>query len=187
MNTILDEIDIDNNHFNVIYPDLNNCDSSKYYQINECHRMNINKNHDFLLLNFNIRSLSANFDSFDGFLHLLDLDFDVITFTESWLKNSNKQLFNFDGFSEFHSLRTDGRRGGGISTYISKNYQPKLIKNCTIIEKYIETLFVEITHSNKKILIATIYKPNKSDDRLFIDKLLFLLNVTSKKIMMKLY
>ena len=38
-----------------------------------------------------------------------------------------------------------------------------------------------MSKSNKKILIATIYKPNKSDDKLFIDKLLNLLNDTSKK------
>ena len=51
----------------------------------------------------------------------------------------------------------------------------------TVITHYIETLFVEITKSNKKMLIATIYKPNKSDDKLFIDKLLNLLIDSSNK------
>ena len=71
--------------------------------------------------------------------------------------------------------------GEVISTYLSKNFDPKLINNASVITHYIETLFVEITKSNKKMLIATIYKPNKSDDKLFIDKLLNLLIDSSKK------
>ena len=118
---ILNDIDIDNNHFNVIYPDLNSTNSSKYYEIEHYNKLEIDTNTDFSLLNFNIRSLSANFDLFNGFLSLLDSKFDVITFTESWLKENNKNLCIFDGYNEFHNLRTDGRRGGGISTYISKN------------------------------------------------------------------
>ena len=181
MTSILDDIDIDNNHFNVIYPDLTGNDCSKYYKIDQVEKLNINKQNDFSLLSFNIRSLNANFDLFSGFLHLLDQKFDVITFTESWLKNDAKHLYNFEGYNDFHNLRTDGRRGGGISTYISKDYNPKIIKECTIMEHNIETLFIEITNSNKTILIASVYKPNKSDDKLFIEKLLILLNNSNKQ------
>ena len=108
---ILNDIDIDNNHFNVIYPDLNSTNSSKYYEIEHYNKLEIDTNTDFSLLNFNIRSLSANFDLFNGFLSLLDSKFDVITFTESWLKENNKNLCIFDGHCELHNLRIDGRRG----------------------------------------------------------------------------
>lgn len=132
------------------------------------------------LLNYNIRSLNANFDQFHGFYKSLNKKFDVICFTESWLKNDNKQLFSIDGYDDFHSLRSDGRRGGGISVFISNSFDAKIIKQSTIIHKCIETLFIEITRLDRKILIAVAYKPNKSDDQFFIDKLCNHLNKNFK-------
>ena len=176
MNSILDDIDVENNLFNDIYPNLKSTECSKYYQINQYNQLNINPHSDLLLLSFNIRSLSANFDLFNGFSHLLDKKFDIMCFTESWLKDSNKCIYNMEGYNDFHNLRNNDRRGGGISVYVSNSYNTKLISKCTIIEKYIETLFIEISEQNKKILVATIYKPNKSDDNLFIEKLISLIN-----------
>ena len=103
--------------------------------------------------------------------------FDVVSFTESWLNENNKNLYNIDSYNSFHNLRTDGRRGGGISVYVSKNLDAKIIEKFTIKEKYIETLFVEISRENKRILIASVYKPNKSDDKLFIEKLTQFINM----------
>ena len=180
MNSILDDVDIENNHFNVIYPCLNSNECSRYYNIEQFNNTKLNKRSDFLLLSFNIRSLSSNYDLFNGFSHLLNKEFDVICFTESWLKEGNKDIYNFEGYNALHNLRTDGRRGGGISIYISSYFNVNIISECTIMETYIETLFVEVSQSNKNILIATVYKPNKSDDKLFIDKLLSLLNTCNK-------
>ena len=180
MNNILDDIDIENNLYNSIYPSLNNGECSKYYKTDEFNELNFNQNSDFLLLNFNIRSLSANLDQFLCLNQILNKQFDVLCFTESWLRDENKQLYTIDNFNDFHNLRNDGRRGGGISIFISKSYDAKIIKKHSIIHKCIETLFIEITRNNKKILIAAAYKPNKSDDQFFIDKISNFLNNSQK-------
>ena len=181
MNNLLNDIDIDRNHFEFLYPDLIDNEYSNYYNINNFNELKINSKTDLLLLNFNIRSLSANFDLFDGYCSVLNKKFDILSFTESWLTNDNKQLYGISGFNDFHSLRNDGRRGGGISMYISQNYETKLIEQSTISLPYIETLFVEMSRDNITILIACIYKPPKCDDSQFINKLTELISINSRK------
>ena len=181
MNTNLDDVDIDCNHFNVLYPDLNEDEYSKYYHAEEFKKLNINDNTDLLMLNFNIRSLSANFDLFHGLSKILNKRFGIISFTESWLTNNNKQLYKIPGYSDFHSLRTDGRRGGGLSIYISNEFDAKLISHSTISLNYIETLFIEIEKGNTKILVALIYKPPHCVDNQFIDKLTELIHKNLNK------
>ena len=72
MNTILDDVDIDSNHLNVLYPKLNDDDACKYYDTSSFNKLKIDSSSDLLLLNLNIRSLSAHFDLFHGFSKLLD-------------------------------------------------------------------------------------------------------------------
>ena len=181
MNSFLDDIDIEQNHYNVVYPEVNNEQISKYYDTKKFNELNVNPLTDLLLLNYNIRSLNSNFDQFLAFSHLINKKFDVISFTESWLKEENKHLYNISGYQDFHNLRGDGRRGGGISLYVTENFKAKLIKNCTFSLIYIETLGIEIIRDSVKILIISVYKPNKSDDKSFIEKLSHLINISIKK------
>ena len=180
MNPFLEDIDIEQNHYNVLYPELKNEEISKYYHIKDLNTLNINPITDLLLLNFNIRSLSSNYDQFLAFSHSINKKINVISFTESWLKNENKQLYGIDGYKDFHSLRDDGRRGGGISVYVSNDLEAKIINDCTISINYIETLCIEIHKDNKKILLMSVYKPNKSDDNSFIEKLSYLIDKRTK-------
>ena len=102
MNTILDDIDVENNHLNILYPDLNDNEKCKYYDINSFNELKINPNNDLLLINLNVRSLCANLDLFYGFKELINKKFGVVSFTESWLNNSNKQLFKMPGYNDYH-------------------------------------------------------------------------------------
>ena len=72
MNDQLVNIDIDVNLFNNIYPDLNGNQSSEYYDCSKFNKLSMNSNTDLLLLNFNIRSICANFDTFNCFTNLLN-------------------------------------------------------------------------------------------------------------------
>ena len=92
MNSFLDDIDIEQNHYNVVYPEVNNEQISKYYDTKKFNELNVNPLTDLLLLNYNIRSLNSNFDQFLAFSHLINKKFDVISFTESCLKEK-KQAF----------------------------------------------------------------------------------------------
>ena len=71
MNDPLVNIDIVNIDFNNIYPDLNGKQSSEYYDCSKFNKLSMNSNTDLLLLNFDIRSIDANFDTFNGFTNLV--------------------------------------------------------------------------------------------------------------------
>ena len=132
MNDPLVNIDIDVNLFNNIYPDLNGNQSSEYYDCSKFNKLSMNSNTDLLLLNFNVRSIGANFDTFNGFTNLLNKKFDILSFSQSWLNDNNKNLYTIEGYEAFHNIRCDGRRGGGLSVYISNVFKSKVIHPCTI-------------------------------------------------------
>ena len=79
--------DINVNLFNNIYPDLNANQSSEYYDCPMFNKLSMNSTTDLLLLNFNIRSIGGNFDTFNGFTIPLNKKFDILSFSESWLKD----------------------------------------------------------------------------------------------------
>jgi hypothetical protein len=167
-------IDPDTNHLNVLYPDLNTETKSEYYNEDDFNRLDcntINTRTNFSLLHQNIRSLLPKIDIFHTFLQSLNCQFDVISFTESWLTENTKDLVHFKNYNSFHSFRTDGRRGGAISTYISDKFTSKIIDYCTVSMPYIESLFVEVKLSDVCIIIATAYKPPAANSNLFINKL----------------
>ena len=124
MNDPLVNIDIDVNLFNNIYPDLIGNQSSEFYDCPKFNKLSINSNTDLLLLNFNIRSIGAILDTFNCFTNLLNKKFDILSFSESWL-NNNRNLYTIGGYEAFHNVRCDGRRGGGLSVYISNVSNPK--------------------------------------------------------------
>ena len=93
MNDPLVNIDIDINLFNKICPDLNGNQSSEYYDCSKFKKLSMNSNTDLLLLNFNIGSIGANFDTFNFFTNLLNKKFEILSFSESWLNDNNKNLY----------------------------------------------------------------------------------------------
>ena len=101
----------------------------------------MNSNTDLLLLNFNIRSIGANFDTFNCFTNQLIKKFDILRFSESWLNDNNKNLYTKEGYEAFHKVRCDGRRGGGLSVYISNVFKSKVIHPCTISLPTIENIY----------------------------------------------
>ena len=72
MNDSLAHIDIHANLFNNIYPDLNGNQRSEYYDCPKFNKLSMNSNTDLLLLNFKIRSIVANFDTFNCFTNQLN-------------------------------------------------------------------------------------------------------------------
>ena len=84
MNDPLVNIDIDVNLFNNICPDLNGNQSSEYYDCPKFNKLSMNSNTDLLLLNFNMRSICAYFDTFNCYTNLLNKRFDILSISESW-------------------------------------------------------------------------------------------------------
>ena len=80
----------------------------------------------------------------------LNLPFQIIGLTETWLNENNMDCFNLENYEYLGSNRTT-KRGGGVGLYNLKQLEFKsrddLTKN---IENIIETKFTEITNNNGK-------------------------------------
>ena len=169
--SILDEIDADSNHFDLLFPELNGTNVNQYYSYSELNNIKPSLCNDLKLMHHNIRSLPANTDHFHAMLNLIQFDYDVICLTECWLNTNIVKLYEIENYKSFHSLRPIGKRGGGISMYIRKELQCKIISNCTISNEIIESLFLNITIDSRRIIIGVIYRPPKCDTSQFINKL----------------
>ena len=64
--------------------------------------------------------------------------------------------------------------------YVSQNYNSKIINKYTFSLLFIEALSVEISNANQKALIISVYRPPKTDIKLFIDKLAETINKAQK-------
>ena len=59
---------------------------------------------DLLLLNINIRSIGANFDTYNWFTNLLNKKLDILGFSESWLNDNNKNLYTIEGYNAVYNV-----------------------------------------------------------------------------------
>ena len=98
MNDPLVNIDINVNLFNNIYPNLNGNQGSEYYDCLKFNKLSTNSNTDLLVLNFHIRSIGANFVALNYFTNLINKKIDILSLSESWLNDNNKDLYTLEGY-----------------------------------------------------------------------------------------
>ena len=97
------------NHFDVVYPDLRQSECVQYYDSEKFNTEiggTVGAN-DFSLVHVNIRSISANIDSFLAYLSLLKCSFDIVCFSETWLNECGHLDDYFPNYRSFHSTRTN--------------------------------------------------------------------------------
>ena len=112
------------------------------------------------LYHHNIRGLPGNFVKMDVMLNGLKTQFDIIGLSETWLKESNCDLYNIKNYAAYHKICKHKDRGG-IALYIKNGIEyterPDLEIDCCIAE----TIFIEINHSTfhtkKNILIGLFF------------------------------
>ena len=68
----------------------------------------------------------------------------------------------FPNYNSYMSTRQN-RVGGGVTIYVNKQLKSSLIHELTSNTEHIESVFINISCSNKKILIGTIYRPPNSN------------------------
>jgi len=97
------------------------------------------------------------------YLKALNCEFTVIELCETWLKESNCDLYGIKGYvSEFKCRQ--GKSGGGVALYIkdSVNYNRRNDLESILNECAIECVFIEIQGKQfgpKPIVIGEIYRP----------------------------
>ena len=124
------------------------------------------------MIHQNIRSLNQNLTSFTDFLSTIDLDFDVIGITETWLQNSIEYTPFIEGYNFIHKCRSS-KAGGGVGIYIKSDVVFKQRPDLDFYDSDIlESIFVEILRPNQSnIVIGTIYRQPNTNVDLFNTKL----------------
>ena len=75
------------------------------------------------IVQFNARSLNANFSNIDAYLSSLSFKFDIITISETWFsEHTNINIFNIEGYNMLYVSRNGGK-GGGVAIYINSEFR----------------------------------------------------------------
>ena len=144
----------------------------KYLESNYLSPSKIDKNfqnfakQSFSVLQVTIRSLNKNFEAFQNFYKSLNTKFSIICLTETWANASDinqKSFFQLEGYIPVHQIRKS-RKGGGIITFIRDSLLYKLRNDLSTNCEDIESLSIEILHSQtRNIIFNVIYGPHDGD------------------------
>ena len=159
------------NQFNNATPENGNdpekITSSKYYDIDEMHNIEIpHKNKSLSLFHINACSLNKNFDDLQHLLSCTKTKFDIIAISEtritkqvSLLNNLNLNNYSF----EFTPTETCA---GGTLLYIANHLSYKCCNDLNIYKKNeLESTFIQIVNPKKSnIIVEVIFKSGPSMD-----------------------
>ena len=165
---------------------LNNeyCNSDYYTETSFRHKCielhkSCDKNKTLSFIHLNIRSFHKNVANFEIFLNNLEYNFAVIGLSETWIKESNVELCNIEGYNCEHLYRKD-RIGGGVSIMVNSCITYSVRNDLSILNNDIEAIFIEIDKNQmsslKNIVVGTVYKPPNRDVYLFINEMDLILN-----------
>ena len=180
------------NQFNNAIPencsDPENVIQSKYYDIDELQKLKIpNKENSQSLFHINSCSLSKNFGELQNLLQSTNINFDVITITETRIpKNvSVTQNIVLNNYSFEHTATKSS--AGGTLLYIANCLSYKICNDLKIYKKSeLESTFIKIINPRKcNIIVGVIYKHPKMDvtdfNNNFLNNLLKKINQEQKK------
>ena len=147
--------------FDFDYDDPAQTTLTTYVTNNQFH--NIVNNFDaniFSLFHLNIRSLNMHFDDLQ--LLLDNPSFKplcAIGLTETWLSHDSNLPYSLDPYNFVFNNR-QGRAGGGVALYLLKQFHYNVLRNISVSNAFVETLFVEILiPGHKNIIIGVVYRP----------------------------
>ena len=176
-----DTYDPDINHFDQ-HCNVESICNSKYFDSldfnNEiCQRNAPNKS--FSMIHCNLRSAHKNSIHLRNYCTTLDLTFDVLALSETWLHKNNDDISGFPHYNQLHNFRKN-KVGGGVSILLRDNIQYKELDHLSTMSKTMESIFAEIYMTEKNIIVGCIYRPPNSDMVKFIEEITILINKINK-------
>ena len=78
-------------------------------------------------------------------------------------------MTHIDGYTVFHSMRDNDRRGGGVAVYVRSCFKSFKIIAASLILPHFESLLVSFSNGGKTLKVLTIYRPPDSNYSDFID------------------
>ena len=142
---------------------------SHYYDLENPLPVANNFHPDIRIFNNNARSLIGNHGHYQTlFAHFkenMGLDFDILTFTETWLDDTIENLVQFDNFTGIFKHKSNKKRGGGIAVYIKNNLKFKIRTDLnfpTNETTMFDALFIEILPESPSgpapLILGTLYR-----------------------------
>ena len=136
---------------------------SHYYTENEFNNIPTLKN-KLTFFNTNIRSIPKNFDTLKYFLFKLNHNFSIISISETWLKQYNKDNYNLNGYSHVSKIRPK-KSGGGTSIFVRNDINFNIKENISIDLSGVDSIAIEIhkdeLSSTKNVIVLALYRtPN---------------------------
>ena len=77
-------------------------------------------------MHLNIRSIPSNLTKLVQYLSNLNVNFDIIGISETWLNETYKDSFNLNGYNYVPLVRQD-RIHGGVSLFISASISYRIL------------------------------------------------------------
>ena len=116
------------------------------------------------ICHLNTQSMTSTFDEFQFMVNKLKLD--IITLSETWLKNDKHLLeyVNLPGY-KFSYRSGDEKRGGGVGICIKDCIRYKIRNDIISLNNSLEHLWFEVNGKNKKsrYLIGIVYQPSSEN------------------------
>ena len=118
------------------------------------------------MCHLNTKSMTSTFDKFQFIVN--ESKFDIITLSETWLRNDKHLLeyVNLPGYKFSHRNR-DEKRGGGVGAYIKDCITYKIRTDIISLHGSLEHLWVEVKGKNKKspCLIGVVYQSSSGNTK----------------------
>ena len=148
----------------------------KYYNLNDVKDTVNSTNTDISVLFHNIRSVPKNFDNFS--VSLEGHNFDILALCESRLVENVESLYNISNYNLVTNNRNS--QGGGVLLYIHDRIKFEVVHEISLINDYIESLFIKVKTNDRDKLVGVIYhRPQSNFDNFmssFINILTFIQN-----------
>ena len=100
----------------------------------------------FSVLHMNVRSMKNKREDIQNFLKIVDIEFDAICISETWLKDGIVKYYDMENYNLFASCRPIGE-GGGTAIYVHNKHEAEQRKDLESVE--LETNFVQIKLKTK--------------------------------------
>ena len=158
-NNYTDTSDITMEVINQIHGHLDFDILSNYYDLTSYNKLFPVNDNKLNIVHMNSRSLPKNFDKITAFLSCLSTPPDILAFTETWLTDNNKHLYQLPGYHSYHLIRNT-RTQGGVSVFISNKLNTEQLCELTIINEDIEINTIKINNIFQNTIICAIYRPH---------------------------
>ena len=102
--------------------------------------------------------MKQNLSAFENYIQLLDHQFTVIGFTETWLQDDSHDLYGLKCYHFIGNHRVN-KTGGGVAICLKDHIDYTKRSDLSHISEDMESIFIEIVndqmHTKKDIIIGT--------------------------------